>query len=301
MFKNFKEIEKYVLDKKIVKTIALANAEDNHALEALVMAKRKGIAKGILIGNIPKIKELLTSYNEDFNDYEFIPESDELKSACTAVFLVKSGQADLPMKGLMMTSSFMKAILDKENGLITPGHLLSQATILEYQEKNRLMVISDCAVNIMPDAEKKIMITKNAIKLANNLGIEKPNIAVLSALEKVNPAIPSTVDADIVAKYPDYNNIGNIIGPVAMDIAMSKEAALHKGVDNPVCGNADILIMPDLAAGNIFTKGLVFFAHFKSAGVLTGTTSPVIMTSRTDTIEDKYLSILMSIYNCECK
>lgn len=297
MFRNFKAIEDYVLSKKQVKTVALANAFDDHALEALVMAKRKGIVKGILIGDVARTKKMLEDLGENCEDYEFIEEDDELASAKLAVKLVKEKKADMLMKGLMMTSSFMKAILDKENGLINPGHILSQATILEFKEENRLMVISDCAVNILPDANKKIMITQNAIDLAVSLGIEKPNVAVLSALEKVNPAIPSTIDASIVASYDKYNNLGNIIGPVAMDIAVSKEAALHKGVDSPVCGNADILIMPDLAAGNIFTKGLVFFSHFKSAGVLTGTVSPVIMTSRTDTIEDKYLSILMSVYS----
>ena len=300
MFKNFDEIEKYVLDSKIVKTVALANAEDNHALEALVMAKRKGLVKGILIGNTSKIKELLKSMNEEESDYEFIEEADELASAKIAVSLVKNHKADMPMKGLMMTSSFMKAILNKEEGLIKEGCILSQATVLEYTEKNRLMIISDCAVNIMPDANKKIKITENAIDLASKLGINRPNIAVLAPLEKVNPSIPSTVDAQIVASYEGYQNIGEIIGPVAMDIAMSKEAANHKNIDSPVCGNADILIMPDLASGNILTKGLVFIAHLKSAGVLLGTTSPVIMTSRTDTIEDKYLSILTSIY-CSLK
>lgn len=206
MFKNFDEIEKYVLDSKIVKTVALANAEDNHTLEALVMAKRKGLVKGILIGNTSKIKELLKSMNEQESDYEFIEEADELASAKIAVSLVKKHKADMPMKGLMMTSSFMKAILNKEEGLIKEDCILSQATVLEYTEKNKLMIISGCAVNIMPD----------------------------------------------------------------------------------------------LASGNILSKGLVFIAHLKTAGVLLGTTSPVIMTSRTDTIEEKYLSILTSIY-CSLK
>lgn len=299
MFKSFDEVEDYVLKNNIVKRVALANAQDDNALEALVSAHRKGVVKGILIGDVLKIKELLVKFGEDASDYEFIECFDEMESAKMAVSLVKEGKADIPMKGLMMTSSFMKAILDKDNGLIENDNLLSQATVLEFTEKNRLMVISDCAVNICPDASKKIKITQNAIRLANVLGIEKPNVAVLSALEKVNPSIPSTVDASLVASYDGYDNVGKIAGPLALDIAISKEAAMHKGVDSEVCGKADILIMPDLAAGNIFTKGLVFFGHMKTAGVLNGTKSPVIMTSRTDTPIDKYLSILMAILQCD--
>lgn len=295
MFKSFEEIEKYVLSNNIVKTVVLANAQDDNALEALVMARRKGIVKGILIGNVEKIKQLLDKFKEDYSYYEFIECADELESAQKAVELVKEKKADIPMKGLMMTSSFMKAILDKEKGLIKGDNLLSQATVLEFKEENRLMVISDCAVNINPDASKKIKITQNAIDLAHILGISYPNVAVLSALEKVNPKIQSTVDADIVANYKGFNDIGDIAGPLALDLALSEEAAKHKGVTSNVCGHADILIVPDLASGNIFTKGLVFFAHMKAAGVLNGTISPVIMTSRTDTPMDKYLSILMAV------
>ncbi len=295
MFRTFKEIEDYVFKNNIIKTVALANAEDDNALEAVVSAKRKGIIKAILIGNVLKIKELLNSWNENLNDYKFIECSDELESAKIAVNLVKTKEADFPMKGLMMTSSFMKAILDKENGLIEKGKLLSQASVVEFKEENRFIIISDCAVNIDPDVDKKIKITQNAINLANVLGIKKPNVAVLSALEKVNPSIQSTVDADIIAKYDGFNNMGSICGPLALDIAISKEAAKHKGINSEVCGNADILIVPDLASGNIFSKGLVFFAHLKMAGVLNGIKSPVVMTSRTDTPEDKYLSILMAV------
>ncbi len=300
MFKSFDEIEKYVLDNKIVKTVVLANAQDDNALSALVDARRKGIVNGILVGDVDKIKSLLDKFDEDY-DYEFISCFDEMESARIAVRLVKEGKADIPMKGLMMTSSFMKAILDKENGLIKDGRLLSQATVLEFSEENRLMVISDCAVNINPDVSKKIKIVQNAVDLANVLGISNPNVAVLSALEKVNPSIQSTVDADLVSKYAGYKNIGHIAGPLALDIAVNREAALHKGVTSEVCGHADILIVPDLASGNIFTKGLVFFGHMKTAGVLNGTVSPVIMTSRSDTPYDKYLSILMAVLQSNFK
>lgn len=293
-FKNFKEVEEYVMNNHVVKTIALACAQDDNALEALVNAKRKGIIKGILIGDTEKIKALLKGMKEEDSDYEIIECLDEMEAGNMAVSLVKEGRADIPMKGLMMTSSFMKAILNKETGLLEPGELLSQATVLENKEENRFQIISDCAVNIAPDLEAKKKITKNCITLAHKLGIEKPNIAFLSALEKVNPKMPSTVDADALA-HTEFEGAGYLAGPLALDITVSKECAKHKGIDNPVCGNADILIVPTIEAGNIFTKGLTFYAHFTSAGTLNGTSHAVVMTSRTDTPLDKYYSILVAI------
>ena len=244
---------------------------------------------------MPKIKELLRKFGEKEEDYTFIESYEEQNSARIVVSLVKEKKADIPMKGLMMTSSFMRAILDKENGLISEGSLLSQASVVENKEENRFMIFTDCAVNIAPGVKEKIKITENAISLVHKLGITYPKIAVLSALEKVNPKIISTVASE-VASFDGYQKPYSIIGPVAMDLALSKEAAHHKNVTSDVCGAADILVMPDLASGNICTKALVFLGHIKMAGVLTGTKSPVIMTSRTDSIEDKYLSILMAVY-----
>lgn len=296
MFRNFLEIENYVLEHNMKKIVALANAEDEYALKALVLAHQKNIVEAILIGNVPKIKELLRKFGEKEEDYTFIESYEEQNSARIAVSLVKEKKADIPMKGLMMTSSFMRAILDKENGLISEGSLLSQASVVENKEENRFMIFTDCAVNIAPGVKEKIKITENAISLVHKLGITHPKIAVLSALEKVNPKIISTVEASEVASFDGYQKPYSIIGPVAMDLALSKEAAHHKNVTSDVCGEADILVMPDLASGNICTKALVFLGHIKMAGVLTGTKSPVIMTSRTDSIEDKYLSILMAVY-----
>lgn len=296
MFRNFAEIENYVLEHKIKKVVALSNAQDEYALEALVYARKKGIIEGILIGDIPKIKELLIKFGENPLDYTYISSDDEKKSAELAVLLVKEKKADIPMKGLMMTSSFMRAILDKEKGLIEKEALLSQASVIENKEENRFMVFTDCAVNISPDVKDKIKITQNAIGIMKKLGVNVPKIAVLSALEKVNPKILSTVEASLVAQSEEFINKYPIIGPVAMDIALSKKAAEHKGIHNEVCGQADIFVMPDLASGNICTKSLVFMGHIEMAGVLTGTKSPVIMTSRTDSVRDKYLSILLAVF-----
>ena len=164
MFRNFTEIENYVLNNKIKKVVALANAQDEYALSALVYAHKKGIVDAVLIGDVPKIKELLIKFGENPLDYEYISSDDEKKSAELAVSLVKEKQADIPMKGLMMTSSFMRAILDKEKGLIEEDHLLSQASVIENKNENRFMVFTDCAVNISPDVKAKIKITQNKNK-----------------------------------------------------------------------------------------------------------------------------------------
>lgn len=298
MYRNFKEMEDYLLSNGIKKTIALANAQDDVALEALVHAKKVGIVDAILIGDTKKIESLLESMNENKEDYTIVECSDERESANLACNLIKEGKADIPMKGLMQTSNFMKAILNKELGFFKEGSLLSQATLLQFKEENRFLIITDCAVNINPDLSAKGKITANAIKLAHSLGIEKPNIAFLSAVEKVNPKIVSTVDAKELADMANagaFGEIGYAAGPLALDNAISEEAAKHKGIDSPVCGHADILIVPDLCSGNIFTKGLTFFAHLESAGTLNGSDVPAVMTSRTDTPEDKYYSILTAV------
>jgi phosphate butyryltransferase len=184
MFHNFAEMEEHIVRQHIVKRIALACAQDPMALEAVVRAKRNGVAEGVLIGALDAIEVLLAEMGEPVSAYETIACCDEKEAGRLAVRLVKEGKADIPMKGLMMTSSFMQAILDKENGILNEGELLSQATVLEFSEENRMLVISDCAVNIEPDYEQKIRITKNAVGLARLLGIEKPRIAFLSAWKR---------------------------------------------------------------------------------------------------------------------
>lgn len=296
MFRSFKEVEEHILANGICKTIALAGAHDEPALSALIEAKRKGVVKGILIGYAAGIREILDKYEEPETDYEIIDEPDEKAAAALAVAKVKDGSADIPMKGLMQTSSFMRAILNKQTGLLPPGQILNQSTVLVWPEKNRIMFAADCAVNISPDVEDKKKILKNEVDLAHAFGIEMPKVAVVSALEKVNEKIPSTVDAAALKAEKWEKCI--VDGPFALDIAVDAESAKHKGVESPVAGDADILIMPDLCAGNVFHKTLHFFAHLETAGALCGTQMPVVMTSRTDSPAAKYNSILTAIVQC---
>ena len=291
--KNFDQMEEFVRSHPSVKRVALAAAHDGDALGSLMMAVERGIAEAVLIGRQGEIERLLGEMGKNPADFRIIDESDDRAAVDKAVELVHRGEADMPMKGLMHTATFMKGILDKETGLKEEGNLLSQASVFEVPEMDKLLIITDCAVNIDPDLETKIKITENAVTLAHTLGIEQPNIAVLSAVEVVNPKIRNTVDA--AAMCERLSGKYRIAGPLALDNAIDKAAARHKGIDNPVAGNADILVVPDLWSGNIFTKGLVFFAHLRSAGTLNGLKTPVVMSSRTDTVENKYLSILTAV------
>ncbi|MBR3150572.1 MAG: hypothetical protein IKF46_01140 [Erysipelotrichaceae bacterium] len=299
MIRNFKEMEDYVLKTGIKKVVALANAQDDVALSALVEAKKKGIVEDVLIGDSEKITEILKRFGEDPADHTIIECETERPSADLACSMIKEGKADIPMKGLMQTSNFMRAILNKEMGFFPAGSLLSQATVLQDDEHERMVVITDCAVNITPNVDEKEKITRNAVVLAHQLGIEKPNIAFLSAVEYVNPKIPSTVDAaELVKRHSEgaFPGSGYAAGPLALDNVVSKEAAEHKGIHSPVCGDADIIVVPDLCSGNIFTKALNFYAHTESSGTLNGADIPVIMTSRTDTPKDKYYAILTAVF-----
>ena len=291
--RNFAQMEEFVLKQNGKKKIALAAAHDAVALEALLTAVDKHIADAALIGDAGKIRALLAQLGREPSAFEIIQESDDRAMVDRAVAMVRAGQADIPMKGLMHTATFMKGILSKETGLLEPGELLSQASVFEDAGQDRLFIVADCAVNIQPCVEEKVKITENCLKLAGTLGIAEPKVALVSAVETVNPKIPSTVEASEVKKLLAGRCL--IDGPLALDNAIDAEAAAHKGIGGPVAGSADILIMPDLWSGNIFSKGLVFYAHMKGAGTLNGLSSPVVMSSRTDTVENKYLSVLTAV------
>ena len=299
MFHNFKELEEYILDQGIKKRLALANAHDEDALEAVVMAVRKGVIDATLIGVSDKITEILDKLGEDSLRYEIIDCRNEKSAGQMACQMVKDQKADMPMKGLMQTATFMRCILDKEKyGFVPDGSLLSQATVMEYE--NRLMIVTDCAVNVSPDYNDKVKLIKNAVRLAGKLRIDFPKVAVVAPVETVNPKMPATVDAALLSKAAERGQIKGCIidGPLGMDNAISEDAARHKGINSPVAGHPDIILMPDLCAGNIFTKTIYYFAHLISAGTLTGTSCPVVMTSRTDSPEDKYNSILIAVMQC---
>ncbi len=301
MLKSFAEMEKTILAKGLIRKIALAGAHDSDALGSVVNARRKGLAQSVLIGQVKRIEELLTQMDEKPSDYEIIQEESEAEICSLACRMAAEGRADIPMKGKVQTSSFIRAVLDKTRGFVPEKGLLSQATVFEYPADGRLMILTDCAINIAPDYSAKVKIINNAVRLARNFGCDVPKVAVLAPVEVVNPDMPATIDAAMLAKAADRGQIAHCLidGPLAFDNAISLEAAQHKGIESPVAGRADILVVPDLGAGNILTKALTYLAHFKTAGTVCGTTRPVIMTSRTDSSQDKYHSILCAVYQVQ--
>ncbi|NLI21733.1 MAG: bifunctional enoyl-CoA hydratase/phosphate acetyltransferase [Clostridiales bacterium] len=297
MFQSFEQIEAHVLGLGIRKKIALAGANDHEALTALVDAKRRGIAQGVLVGDGEGIRRELAALGESEAEYEIVEAAGETQAAQTACRLVAQGGADIPMKGLMQTATFMRAILNKEFGFVPEGTLLSHSILVENTLEKKLFLITDCVINIAPDYADKVKILNNAVALMHKLGWETPRVAVLAPVEVVNPNMPSTVDAAMLSKAQQRGQIKGCLvdGPLGLDNAVSPEAARHKGIQSEVAGVADILLMPDIGAGNIFCKSLTYFARFPNAGAMTGTTVPVVMTSRTDTPRDKLNAILLAI------
>lgn len=294
MFKNFAEIEEYLVRENVKKRIVLCGAHDDLALAALVRAKRKGFVSATLIGDEEKIHVLLETMGESVDDYEIIHEPREMSAARKAVKMVSEGKADLPMKGLMQTASFLMAIQNPMGGLMEQGGLLNEFTAFYWPEQDRILLAGDCAINVAPDLEQKKIITGNLIALAKAFGCETVKVAAVSVIEKPNPDIQSSVDAAALAAM-DWGKDVIVEGPFALDNALDLEAAKHKGISSPVAGQADVLLMPDIHAGNVFHKCIHFFGHMPFASGTIGAKTPIIMNSRTDDEDAKYYSIMAGI------
>ncbi|SKC62872.1 bifunctional enoyl-CoA hydratase/phosphate acetyltransferase [Maledivibacter halophilus] len=294
MINNLEEVVQKVkgLDKK---KIAIASA-DSKILEVVELAVQDGLAEFILIGNKEEIESAIEKDNRKI-DCEIIDILDDKAAAEKAVELVKKKEADIVMKGLLHTSTFLKAVLNKEKGLNT-GKLISEISVIDKEYGEGLQLVTDCAMAIKPDLKEKKQIIENAIFLAKKLGYTLPKVALLSALEVINPAIPDTIDAAVLSKMADRGQIKDALvdGPLALDNAINPEAAKHKGIKGEVAGNADIIVVPNLQVGNVLGKSLFFYAHKDAATAIVGTSAPIIMTSRTDLIKNKLLSIALASY-----
>lgn len=295
MIKNFDEVLEKVKAMKI-KKVAVAVAQDEPVLEAIRDAKTNGIAEAILVGDKDKIAEAASKIDFDLNQFEIVHEPDDTKAALKAVELVSKGKADVLMKGLIETSTFLRAVLNKEIGLRT-GKLMSHVGIFEIPNFDRLIFITDAAFNTYPDIKAKVDIINNSVKVAHAIGVECPKVAVVSCVEVVNPDMPSTMDAAILAKMSDRGQIKGCIvdGPFALDNAISEEAAKHKKVSGPVAGKADIILLPNIEAANVMYKTLTYTSNSKNGAILVGTAAPVIVTSRADSFESKLYSIALAV------
>ena len=296
MVRNFLELESQV-KMGVQKTIAVALAEDKDVLVALEKARSVGLARAVLIGNSTKISERLTELDIPAEEYEIIAADDETKAVELAIDLIRGNQAQVLMKGLCSTAVFLKGILDKTNGLRT-GKVISHLSVFESPNYPKLFMMSDAAMNIAPDLNTKIAIVENAITAAKKMGYDNPKVAIISAIEKVNPdAIPSTADAAIIAKMAERGQIkGAIIdGPLAVDNALSAESCIVKGIKSPVGGDTDICIVPNIETGNVFYKLLTTLGNAKVGGIVVGAKTPVVLPSRADSEESKYLSIITAL------
>ncbi len=294
MLRNFSEIEDFVISRGLRKRIALCGAHDDLALGALVRARRRGFVTASLIGDGEKIRALLDGMGESAEDYEILDEKRELRSAAKAIGMVNAGEADIPMKGLMQTASFLMAIQTPFGGLMDEGALLNEYTAFFWPEQQRLLLAGDCAINIAPTLEEKKLILANLIRCAGAFRCERVKAACVSVLEKPNPNIQSSVDADSLA-HMDWGENAVVEGPFGLDNALSAEAAKHKGIVSEVAGHADVLLMPDMHAGNVLHKCIHFFGHMPYASGTLGARTPIIMNSRTDDEDAKYYSILCAV------
>lgn len=285
-----------------IKRVAIACGDLQSTLEAAALAEKHRVADAILVGDQAKTEAIAAAHGIDLSTAEFVDVKDPDEAAAAAVRLVSSGQADVVMKGLIHTDDFLRAVLLREGGLRTKC-LLSHAFLLEVPHLNRLLCVTDGAMNIAPDFEQKAQIARNAIDLMCLLGVPDPKVAVLAAVELVNPKMQATQDAAILAHMSERGQFehGVVDGPFAFDNAVSELAAQVKGIRNPVAGKADVLLVPDVEAGNILVKTFVYLARGRVAGILLGAAAPVVLTSRADNAEAKFLSIATAVYVANLK
>ena len=284
------------------KKVAVAVAQDEPVLEAIKAAKEKGIADAILVGDKLEIERIADKIEMDLSDYEIINETNTTKAAVEAVRLVSTGEADMVMKGLVDTATFLRSVLNKEVGLRT-GKLMSHVSVFEIEGIDRLILLTDAAFNTYPDLKAKVQILNNSVEVAHACGIELPKVAAVCAVEVVNPDMPATIDASLLAKMNDRGQIKGCIvdGPLALDNALSEEAANHKGITGEVAGKADIILLPNIETANVMYKTLTYTAKSRNGALLVGTSAPVILTSRADKFETKLNSIALAALVAESK
>jgi phosphate butyryltransferase len=294
--KNFDDVIQQIKNIKTPK-IAVAVAEDEEILRAVRQIQDKGLAEAILTGDENKIKEISSKHSISLDGFEVIHEPDHAAAAQKCCEIIREGKASVLVKGLLDSSKFMRAALNKQTGL-NSGNLISHLAMLELETYPKLLFLTDAGVNTSPTLDQKATIINNSVKVAHSLGIEKPLVACVAAIEKVNPsAMPATVDAALLSKMNDRGQIKGCIvdGPLGFDNAISEESAKIKKITGEVAGKADIILCNDIHGANYLYKAFVFLAKAKAAAIVTGANAPIVMTSRADSHETKYLSIALAI------
>ena len=296
MLKSFTDIYQAVQQLDHVRTISVAMADDESVLSALRDAEAQNICHAMLVGDPQKIRTVAGQVDYPLREDRIVAADNDVEIAQRAVDLVRSGTAEILMKGHISTPILMKAVLDRETGL-RKGDVLSHVAVAEIPTYPKLFLLSDGGINILPDLEKKEAILQNILSVARQLGIDHPKVAALGPIEKVNPKIPETVDAAELQKNAQAGKYGDILleGPIAMDVALSAEAAQRKRITSQIAGDADIFLVPDITCGNVAIKVLMRLANAKVGGVVVGAKVPIILLSRSDKPEEKLNSISLSI------
>jgi phosphate butyryltransferase len=307
MINNFDELieaaKKISQQKERPIRIAIAAGNDRAALEAIQDAKKMKIADGLLVGNKELIFRSLDELGIDQNEFEIIEADEETEICRRTIQTIHDGAAEIILKGKVKTATLLKAVMDAEHGLRT-GQLISDTFVFEWPnrpEPNKLMIITDGGFNLAPDLNQKIQILDNAVQVMHALGNPNPKVAVLSAVETVNPSLQSTVDAAILAKMNERGQIKGCVvdGPLALDNAISLESAQQKGIQSPVAGKADILLFPNIESANLTAKGTTYFANLRLAHSTMGAKAPVLIPSRSDTADAKLLTLALNVIICK--
>ncbi|WP_096226225.1 phosphate butyryltransferase [Geobacillus sp. FJAT-46040] len=279
------------------RTVAVAAAEDEEVIEAVAMALEHCLGRFVLYGDRERLGRLLKEKGcARFSDVDVVHANSIGQAAELAVRAVHLNEADALMKGHVPTAMLLKAVLNKEYGL-RAGKVLSHVAVFEVPEFERFVIVTDAAMNIAPDLEQKVQIVNNAVSIARSIGIERPKVAALAAVETVNPAMPATLDAAALAMMQKRGQIEHCLvdGPLALDNAVSLAAAKHKRIESEVAGQADILLVPDIESGNMLYKSLVYFANARVGAVIAGAKAPIVLTSRADSAESKLYSLALAI------
>jgi len=295
MITSFEQILERVTMEPI-RRLAVAAAAQQEVLRSVNQARDQGIATSLLVGDEAEIRRIAEDIDMNLDEVEIVDAPDDLSAAHQATQAVHADRADLLMKGYIHTDDFLRAVLDKQTGLRT-GSIMSHAFLLEDPDQQRLLIVTDGAMNIAPNLEMKAAIVMNAVYLAHLLGNPCPKVGVLAAVEVVNPNMPATLDAAALGAMARRGQFPKCIvdGPFAMDNAVSVAAAQIKGIPGEVAGRCDILLVPDIEAGNILVKTFSFLCGGKSAGVLIGAQAPVVLTSRADSAEARLRSIALGV------
>ena len=296
VYKNFEQlIEQALHNSTRTKKVAVIAAEDSHTIQAVCQAAKNKIVCPLLIGRPSRIKEELNKIGEPVAKYTIINAGTVTDMVLKALDLIELGEADFLMKGMVQTAELMRSLL-KEKKRFCTGRLLSHLSLVQIPNYHKLVGITDVALNICPDVIEKKAIVENTVNVMLQMGFDQPKVGILAANEQVNPKMQETVDADELKRLNRQGVLPNcfIEGPISYDLMMSGEAARVKGYDSPVCGDVDLMVVPNIASGNILLKALRYSAHARSAGLIIGGKVPIVLTSRSVEVQDKYLPIILA-------